>query len=182
MYITINNIMGKKIIDLSYPIHSNKEVTVNKVLSDNVQYEIVKSHEIMDDISPGKGKLILNKTYSTRELLSILEGMAAFSHFVDDDEVIKINRLMGITEMTLNLDELDNTDNLEDGRPSNGLITDHVTVNEDFTQLVTYEPQYKRLKNGKFTSLTLRIMDQKSNIITDGQPVTVVLHIHDCEL
>ena len=29
------------------------------------------------------------------------------------------------------------------------------------------------------TSLTLKIMDQAGNIITDGQQVTVVLHICD---
>ena len=71
MYITIDNIIDEKTIDLSYPIRSNKEVAVVKVLSDNIQCEIVKSHEIMDDISPGKRKLILNKTYSGRKLLSI---------------------------------------------------------------------------------------------------------------
>ena len=69
----------------------------------------------MDDISPGKRKLILNKTYSGRELLSVLEGMVAFSHFVDDDRVIKTNKLRGITEVTLNLNELDNANNLKMG-------------------------------------------------------------------
>ena len=33
--------------------------------------------------------------------------------------------------MILNLDELDNTDNLEDGKPSNALLTYHVTADED---------------------------------------------------
>ena len=42
-----------------------------------------------------------------------------------------MNNMRGITEMTLNLDELDNTVNLEVGRPSNALITYHVTVNEN---------------------------------------------------
>ena len=60
MYITINNVVGEKTIDLSYPIHSGKEVAVIKVSSENVQYEITKSHEIMDDISPGERKLILS--------------------------------------------------------------------------------------------------------------------------
>ena len=40
MYITTNNIVGEKTIDLSYPIRSGKEVAVTSVLSDNVQYEI----------------------------------------------------------------------------------------------------------------------------------------------
>ena len=42
-------------------------------------------------------------------------------------------------------------------------------------------PQYKKLKNEEFTSLTLRIMDQNNNVITDGLQVTVVLHIRDCK-
>ena len=107
------------------------------MLSDNVQYEIKKPCTTIDDISPGNKKLILSKTYAGRELLSILEGMVAFTHFVNDDRVIKMNKLRGITEMTLNLNELDNTNDLEDGRPSNTLITYHVTADEDFTQLVT---------------------------------------------
>ena len=84
--------------------------------------------------------------------------------------------------MIFNLNELDNTDNLEDGKPSNILLTYYVTLNEDFAQLVTYRPQYKKLKNEEFTSLTLRIMDQNGNIITDGLKVTVVLHICYCKL
>ena len=74
------------------------------------------------------------------------------------------------------------TDNLEDGRPSSTLITYQVTADEDFMQLVTYTPQYKKLKNGEFTSLTLRLTDQNGNIITDGLQVTVVLHIRDCKI
>ena len=83
--------------------------------------------------------------------------------------------------MILNLDELDNTNNLKDGRPSNSLLTYHVTSNEDFTSFEPQTPQYKKLKNEEFTSLTLRIMDQNNNIITDVPQVTVVLHIHDCK-
>ena len=40
-------------------------------------------------------------------------------------------------------------------------------------------PQYRKLKNGEFTSLNLRITDQNNNVITDGTQVTIVLHI--CE-
>ena len=74
MYITINDIIGEKRIDLSYSIDSGKEVEVITKLSDNVQYEIVKPCTIVDDIS-GDKKLILSKIYAGRELLSVLEGM-----------------------------------------------------------------------------------------------------------
>ena len=60
--------------------------------------------------------------YAGRELRPVLEGMVAFTQFVSDERVIKTNKLKSITEIILNLDELDNTDNLEDGRPSNVLL------------------------------------------------------------
>ena len=107
--------------------------------------------------------------------------MVAFTQFVSDDRVVKTNKLKGITEMILNLDELDNTDNLEDGRPNNVLLTYHVTADEDFTRFEPNIPQYKKLKNGELVSLILRITDQKNNIITYGPQVTVVLHIRDCK-
>ena len=107
------------------------------------------------------------------------EGMVKLVHFEADDQVIKKNRLRGITEMVLNLNELNNSDNLEDGRPSNALLIYHVTDDKDFTRFKPHTPQYKKLKNREFTSLTLKIMDQNNNIITNGPRVTVVLHICD---
>ena len=85
-------------------------------------------------------------------------------------------------EMTINLNELDNSDNLKDGRLSNELLTYHMTDDKDFTRFEPQTPQYKKLKNREFTSLNLRIMDQNNNGITDGPQVTVVLHIHDCKI
>ena len=105
--------------------------------------------------------------------------MVELVHFEADDQVIKKNKLKGITEMILNLDELDNSDNLEDGRPSNSLLTYHVTDDKDFTHFEPHTSQYKKLKNGELTSLTLRITNQKNNIITDSPQITVVLHIRD---
>ena len=86
--------------------------------------------------------------------------------------------MKGITEITLNSDELNNSDNLKDGRPSNELLNYQVTSNGDFTHFEPQTPQYKKLKNGEFTSLNLRITDQNNDVITDGPQVTVVLHIH----
>ena len=134
----------------------------------------------MDAISDTK-KLISKGTYASRELLSMLEGIIELNQFEVDDQVIKKNKLKGITEITLNLDELDNSDNLKDGHPSNELFTYHVTSNEDFTHFEPDTPLYKALKNGEFTSLNLRITDQNNNIITDGSQVTVVLHIRECK-
>ena len=125
--------------------------------------------------------MIPSRTYAGIELLSMLEGMVELNKFLVDDQVIKKNKLKGITEITLNLNELNNRDNLEDGRPSDSLLTYHVTSNEDFMSFEPHTPQYKKLKNDTITSLTLKIMDQNNNIITDGLLVTVVLHVHDCK-
>ena len=139
MYITINNIKGEKRIDLSYSIQnfdSDKEIAVIRMLSHNVKYEILELRSVMDSISDRK-KMIPNGTYASGELLSMLEGIVELNQFEADNQVIKKNKLKGITEITLNLDQLNNSDNLEDGKPSNSLLTYHVTSNEDFTR---FEP------------------------------------------
>ena len=126
-------------------------------------------------------KMIPSGTYAGRELLSIVEGMVEFNQFVVDDQVTETNKLKGITEITLKLDELNNSDNLEDGHPSNTLFTYQLDTHKDVTHFEPHTPQYKKLKNGEFTSLNLRITDQNNNIITDGLQVTVVLHICECK-
>ena len=132
----------------------------------------------MDPISDTK-KLIPSGTYAGRELISMLEGIVELNQFEVDDQVTKMNKLKGMTEITLNLDELNNSNNLKDGRPSNELLTYHVTDDKDFTHFKPQTPQYRKLKNGEFTSLNLRIADQNNNVITDGLQVTVVLHMRD---
>ena len=151
------------------------------MLSNNVKYEILKLRSVMDPISDIK-KMIPSQTYAGRELLSMLEGIIELNQFEVDDQVTKTNKLRGITEITLNLDELNNSDNLKDGRPSNELLTYHVTDDKDFTHFEPQTPQYRKLKNGEFTSLNLRITDQNNNIKADGPQVTLVLHIRDCKI
>ena len=187
----INNIKGEKRIDLSYSIQNfdsnmeclarTAEIAVVRMLNDNVQYQILKLRAVMDPISDTK-KMILSGTYAGRELLSIVEGMVELNQFVVDDQVIKKNKLKGITEMIINLDELNNSDNLEDGHLSNTLFTYHMTDDKDFTRFEPQTPQYRKLKNDMITSLMLKIMDQAGNIITDGPQVTIVLHTHDREI
>ena len=139
MYITINNIKGEKRIDLSYSIRnfdSDKEIAVIRMLSDNVEYEILKLRLVMDPISDAK-KTIPRGTYAGRQLLSIVEGIVELNQFEIDDKVTKTNKLKGITEMIINSDELNNSDNLKNGKPSNELLTYYVTDNKDFTR---FEP------------------------------------------
>ena len=174
MYITINNIKGESRIDQSYSIqnfNSDKEISVIRMLSDNVKYEILKVRAVMDPISDTK-KMIPNGTYASRELIAMLEGIIELNQFETDDQVTKTNKLKGITEITLNLDELNNSDNLKDGRPSNELLSYYEDAHEDFTRFFEPQtPQYRKLKNGEFTSLNLRITDQNNNVITDGLQV-----------
>ena len=147
MYITINNIKGEKRIDLSYSIKnfdSGKEIAVIKMLSDTETetsiLKILKLRSVMDPISDTK-KMIPNGTYASRELLSMLEGIIELNQFEVDDHVTNMNKLKGITEITPNLDELNNSNNLKNGRPSNKLLTDHVTSNEDFMHFEPQTPQ-----------------------------------------
>ena len=143
MYITINDIKGGKRIDLSYSIQnfdSSMEIAVIRMLSNNFKYETLKLREVMDPISDTK-KIIPSGTYAGRELLSIVEGMVELNQFVVDDQVPKMKKLKGITEITLNLDEVSNSDNLEDGHPSNTLFTYHVDAHKDFTH---FEPHSTR--------------------------------------
>ena len=82
MYITINDIKGEKRIDLSYSIQnfdSDKEIAVIRMLSNNVKYERLKLHSVMDPISDTK-KMITSGTYAGRELLSMLEGITELTH------------------------------------------------------------------------------------------------------
>ena len=103
MYITINDIKGEKRIDLSYSVDSDKEIAVIIMLSDNIQYNILKLRSVMDPISDRK-KMISSAIYASRELLSKLEGIIELNQFEVDDQVTKMNRSKGITEITLNLD------------------------------------------------------------------------------
>ena len=145
----INNIKGEKRIDLSYSIQnfdSDKQIAVIRMLSDNVKYERLKLRSVMDPISDAK-KTIPSGIYAGRQVLSIVEGIVELKQFEIDDQVTKMNKLKGIMEMIINLDELNNSVNLKDGKPSNELLTYHVTDDEDFIHFEPQTPQYKALKN-----------------------------------
>ena len=177
----INNIKAEKRIDLSYSIQnfdSDKEIAVIRMLSNNVKYEILKLRSVMDPMSDEK-KTTPRGTHAGRELISMLEGIVELNQFEADDQVTKTNKLKGITEITLNLDELNNSVNLKDRRSSNELLTYYMNDDKDFTRFEPQNPQYKKLKNGEFTSLNLRITDQNNDVITNGSQVTVVLHIRN---
>ena len=179
MYITINDIKGEKTIDLSYPIRSTtgrgEEIAVTSMLSENTQYEMTRPLKLK--LVDGSEKEVLNNTYASRELSTFVEGKHIISNLDNDPQIIKTNKLAKVTNMIFKLDELDNTNNLEDGKPSNTLFTYYMPGSEDFTRFKPMTPRYKKLKNGEIVSLTLRITDQNNKLITNGLGTTVVLHI-----
>ena len=179
MYIMINDIKGVKTIDLSYPIHSNagrgKEIAVICMHISNSQILLHRSIELLSVM--GK-KIVLNKGVYTDKELNSLIGTELKSQMLDSrNDILRTNKLEKVTKMVISLNELDNSDNLEDGRPSNVLFTYYVTSSERYMLFKPQTPQYKALKYREIVSLTLRITDQNNNIITDGLETTVVLHI-----
>ena len=125
-------------------------------------------------------KIVLNKGVYTDKELNSLIGTELKSQMLDShDDALRTNKLEKVMKMAISLNELDNSDNLEDGLASNTLFMYYVTSPEYSMHFEPHTPQYKKLKNGTITSLTLKIMDQVGNIITNGPGTTVALHICD---
>ena len=90
MYITINDIKGEKMIDLSYPIRNfgsskeapegprSMEIAVISMLSESTQYEMTKILKLK--LVDGSEKEVLSKTYMSRKLNAYVEG----KHIVSD--------------------------------------------------------------------------------------------------
>ena len=138
MYITINDIIGAKTIDLSYPIHSTtrrgearNEIAIVSMHSSNSQILLHRSIEVL--LKMGK-KIVLNKGVYTDKELNSLIGTKLKSQMLDSrNDVLRTNKLEKIMKMIISLNELDNSNNLEDGRPSNVLFTYYVTSSERYT-------------------------------------------------
>ena len=115
MYITINDIIGKKTIDLSYPI-KGREIAVVSMLSDNVQYWLQGSIEVL--LRTGK-KIVLNKgVYMDKELNTLIGTELKSQMLGSREDVLRTNKLKKVIKMIISLNELDNSDNLEDGTPA----------------------------------------------------------------
>ena len=95
------------------------------MISDNTQYEIKKPLDLK--LMGNDEERIPNGTYTMRELSAFVERKVILANLNRDSRVIKMEKFTNITNMIINLDELDNSDNLEDRRPSNTLFTYHVT-------------------------------------------------------
>ena len=99
MYIMINDIKGEKTIDLSYPIHSKKEIAVVSMHISNSQILLHRSIEVLSIM--GK-KIVLNKGVYTDKELNSLIGMELKSQMLDSrNDVLRTNKLERIMKMIL---------------------------------------------------------------------------------
>ena len=104
-----------------------------------------------------------------KELNSLI-GEGLKSQMLDScNDIFRANKLEKVTTMVISLNELDNSNNLEDGRPDNVLFTYYMTSSERYTLFEPQTPRYMKLRYGEIVSLTLRITDQNHDIITDGR-------------
>ena len=119
MYITINDVIGEKRIDLSYPIKGRdgltEEIAVVSMFSNNVQYWLQGTIDML--LKTGK-KIVLNKVVYMDKEVNALIGLELKLQMMDSrNDILRTNKLEKITKMVISLNELDNSDNLEDGRP-----------------------------------------------------------------
>ena len=124
MYITVNDVIGEKRIDLAYPIQG-KEVAVVIMLSENVQYLLKEPVKLL--------------------LETELNGLELKSRMDSHDYVLKENKLENVTKMVISLDKLDNSDNLEDGRSSNALLT-YCVSSPNILRILSLPPHNIRIR------------------------------------
>ena len=95
MYITINDVIDEKTIDLSYPIHSTtgrgKEIAVVSMHISNSQ---ILSHRSIEVLSVMGKKIVLNKGVYTDKELNSLIGTELKSQMLDSrNDILRTNKL-----------------------------------------------------------------------------------------
>ena len=90
------------------------------MFSNNAQYWLQGPTEVLS--VTGK-KIVLNKVvYTDKELNAIIRQELKW-RIGDRDDVLRTSKLVNGMKIVISLNKLDNSDNLEDGRPSNTLFT-----------------------------------------------------------
>ena len=101
----------------------------------NSQILLHRSIEFL--LKTGK-KIVLNKgVYMVKELNSLIATELKLQMLDSHDDIQRTNKLVNGTKITISLNELNNSDSLEDGKSSNTLFTYFVTSSEYFTH---FEP------------------------------------------
>ena len=105
-----------------------KEIAVVSMHISNSQILLRRFIEVLS--VTGK-KIVLNKeVYMDKELNSLI-GMELKSQMLDfRNDIPRTNKLVNGIKITISLNKLDNSDNLEDGKSSNTLFTYFVTSPE----------------------------------------------------
>ena len=98
----------------------------------------------------GEDMALKKGVYTDKELNAII-GPELKSGIESCDYILRTNKLENVTEMAISLDEHDNSDNLEDGRPSNTLFTYY--RKNDLILIMTPEKQDKTLELSKHWSV-----------------------------
>ena len=106
----ITDIIGNKRIDLTYLIWG-KEVAVVSMFSDNIQYDFTENWDV--ELESGNKEIMAEAVYMRRALINFVKEKIEMTQFDKNPRIIKTNKSEGITEVGFNLDELDNTNNLE---------------------------------------------------------------------
>ena len=106
-------------------------------------------HRSIEVLSITGKKIVLNRVVYTDEELNSLIGTELKSQMLDShNDIQRTNKLVNGTKITITLNELDNSDNLEDGKPSKTLFTYFVTSPEYFMH---FEPQPHNIRNLRTT-------------------------------
>ena len=105
--------------ELTYLIQffQERKLQFVSIHSNNAQYWLQGPIEVLS--RTGK-KIVLNKVVYTE--LNAIIGQELKSQKGDRDDVLRTSKLVNGMKMVISLNELDNSDNLEDGRPRNLLI------------------------------------------------------------
>ena len=97
MYVTINDFIGEKRIDLSYPIQnfdSSRKVAVVGLFSDNIQYEFLNPWMI--DLKP-RSKWMETGIYTRQELIDLVKGKIELTQFDKEPRIKRTDKLEGIS-------------------------------------------------------------------------------------
>ena len=100
MYITISDIVGEKRIDLAYLIQG-KKVAVISMFSDNVEGWIRKPFKVL--LITNEEKMLSEGVFKDKKL-NLSVRTKVITALGADENVIKTNKLVGVTEVVLSLD------------------------------------------------------------------------------
>ena len=105
--ITINDVIGEKMIDLFYPIQkfdSCKEVAAVSMFRDNIQFEMTEPLNLK--LIDGSEKQILNGSYTRREIDVIVGRKQIHVDLSKGFRIIKMNKLAKVIDMIFNLNSI----------------------------------------------------------------------------